>query len=51
MGEHCKDCRFFKRGYRLQGLRVPDFCDRHFMSQRSDEPACRDFEEQEKADG
>lgn len=44
MSEQCKDCVFWKRGYRLQGFKVPDFCARHFHSQHGDNPACKDFE-------
>ena len=42
--EHtCAQCVFFARGYRLQGMKVPDFCTRHHHSQRYDDPACSDF--------
>jgi hypothetical protein len=40
----------FQRGYRLQGIKVPDFCNRHFHSQRSDDPACQQFEPKEAED-
>jgi len=30
--ERCIDCAHFHRGYRLQGMRVPDFCNRHSPS-------------------
>jgi hypothetical protein len=49
--ETCNDCSFFKRGYRLQGMKVPDWCDRHFHSQRSDDPACKDFNPKEDGHG
>jgi len=41
--ERCIDCAHFHRGYRLQGMRVPDFCNRHFHSQHADDPACNEF--------
>ncbi len=44
MKDTCKDCRFFKRGYRLQNMKIPDWCDRHFHSQRSDDHACAEFQ-------
>lgn len=40
----CKDCRHFKRGYRLQGMKVPDFCNRHFHSIRSGDLCCAQIE-------
>ncbi len=43
----CTDCAHFHRGYRLQGMRVPDFCNRHFHSQHGDDPACGQFEPKE----
>lgn len=43
MSDTCNDCIFFKRGYRLQGMKVPDWCDKHFHSQRRDDPACDQF--------
>ena len=43
MSETCADCAFFKRGYRLQSLKIPDWCDKHFHSQRHDDPACDQF--------
>ena len=42
----CLQCAYFKRGYRLQGMKVPDFCTRHHHSQQADDPACTDFKEQ-----
>lgn len=48
MAETCKECRHWRKGYMLHGLRVPDFCNRHFHSQRSDDPACKEFETREK---
>jgi hypothetical protein len=43
MRKRCVDCKFWKRGYRLQGMKVPDFCDKHFHSQSGDDPACTEF--------
>lgn len=43
MGAHCTDCRYYQRGYTLQLMKVPDFCTRHFHSQRGDDPACSQF--------
>ena len=44
----CLECAFFKRGYRLQGMKVPDFCSRHLHTQHDDDPACATLKE--KAD-
>jgi len=41
----CLTCYFFKKGYRLQGLKIPDFCEKHFHSQSSDDPACKEYQE------
>ena len=41
----CLKCAFFKRGYRLQGMKIPDFCTRHHHSQHGDDPACTEFKE------
>ena len=46
VNKHCIDCANFQRGYRLQGMKVPDFCKKHFHSQRHDDPACESFAEQ-----
>ena len=45
MNNHCDECRHWCRGYRLQGFRVPSFCNKHFHSQAGDDPACAQFEE------
>lgn len=42
--DSCGNCRFFRRGYRLQGLKVPPWCDRHFHAQSADDPACQQHE-------
>ena len=47
--EHCKDCAHFHKGYRLQGVKVPDFCNKHFHSQSADDPACTEFAPKEGA--
>ena len=47
MADTCQTCKHFQRGYRLQGMKVPDFCNRHFHSQRSDDPACKQYEPKE----
>lgn len=44
MDATCKQCRYWRKGYRLHSLKVPDFCDRHFHSQRGDALACAQFE-------
>ena len=44
MGDRCADCVHWARGYRLQGMKVPDFCSRHFHSQHGDDPACDQFD-------
>lgn len=41
----CLKCAFFKRGYRLQGMKIPDFCTRHHHSQHGEDPACKEFKE------
>ena len=46
-GKHCTDCWHFQRGYMLQGMRVPSFCNRHFHSQHGDDPVCEQFEANE----
>ena len=40
---HCADCCFFHKGYRLQRMRVPSFCNHHFHSVAHDDPACAQF--------
>lgn len=45
MADHCDSCRYFGRGYMLQGMKVPSYCNRHFHSQRGDDPACKDYSE------
>ena len=44
MGDRCADCVHWACGYRLQGMKVPDFCSRHFHSQHGDDPACDQFD-------
>jgi hypothetical protein len=41
----CDECRHWHKGYMLHRSRVPSFCNRHFHSQRGDDPACAQFEE------
>ena len=41
----CTDCRFWRRGYYLQGFKVPSFCGRHFHSQVGHDPACESYDE------
>jgi hypothetical protein len=43
MRYRCDTCRYWHRGYRLQGMKVPDFCTRHAHSQPGDDPACREY--------
>lgn len=40
---HCDECRFWSKGYRLQGMKVPSFCAKHFHGQAGDDPACAEF--------
>ncbi len=40
---HCDECRFWSKGYRLQGMKIPSFCDKHFHSQAGNDPACDQF--------
>ncbi|MDA8251643.1 MAG: hypothetical protein M0Z28_21075 [Rhodospirillales bacterium] len=47
---HCVDCRHFHKGYRLQGMKVPPFCNAGFCSVSHDDPACKDFAEKDHAD-
>jgi hypothetical protein len=47
--EHCANCQHFRKGYRLQGLKVPDFCNWHFHSPSHDDPACDEFKAKEQA--
>lgn len=51
MADTCQTCKHFQRGYWLQGMKVPDFCNRHFHAQRSDDPACKQYVKKEEADG
>ena len=44
MADRCEVCRFWSRGYRLQGFKVPSFCDRHNHSQPGDDPVCGEFQ-------
>ncbi len=44
MNATCNQCRFWRRGYRLQGFNVPSWCDKHFHSQPGDDPCCAQFE-------
>lgn len=47
---HCADCRHFHKGYRLQGMKVPSFCNAGFCSVSHDDPACKDFAEKDEDD-
>jgi hypothetical protein len=44
MRDRCDMCRFWHRGYRLQSMKMPSFCNKHFHSQAGDDPACKQFE-------
>lgn len=44
MNATCGQCRFWRRGYRLQGFKVPSWCDKHFHSQHGDDMCCEQFE-------
>lgn len=48
--KHCADCRHFHKGYRLQVMKVPSFCNAAFCSVSHDDPACKDFAEKDHAD-
>lgn len=50
MGDTCDECRFWHKGYMLQRSRVPAFCNRHFHSQRGNDPACKDFAPKESVE-
>lgn len=50
MSEYCDTCRFWSKGYRLQGSKVPSFCNRHFHSQQGNDPACKDYDKKEPSD-
>lgn len=41
----CDQCRFWRKGYRLQGFKVPSWCDRHFHSQPGDDMCCAQFDD------
>ena len=47
MSETCDTCKHWHKGYRLQGSKVPSFCNRHFHSQPGDDPACKEYESKE----
>lgn len=40
----CETCKFWRRGYRLQGFKVPSWCDRHFHSQNGGDTACKQYD-------
>jgi hypothetical protein len=46
--DRCKNCRFWSKGYRLQTMKTPPFCDRHNHSQPGDDPACMEFQAKEE---
>jgi len=49
--ESCDTCRHWHKGYMLHRSRVPSFCNRHFHSQRGDDPACAQFEPRDETEG
>ena len=42
----CQDCKFWHKGYLLQGYKMPATCNKEpFAYAKNDDPACKDFEE------
>lgn len=46
--KQCDQCEHWHSGYRLQGMKVPAFCNRHFHSQAGDDPVCEQFTQKEE---
>lgn len=46
----CQDCKFWHKGYLLQGFKMPASCNKEpFAYAKHDDPACKDFEEKEES--
>ena len=44
MKDDCGNCRYFHKGYRLQGFGVPASCVREFHTVGETDPACAQHE-------
>ena len=47
----CRDCRYWHKGYLLQGFKMPGTCNKApFTYAAYDDPACGDFAEKDGPD-